>query len=157
MIWFTSDTHFGHKNVIAYCNRPFKDVDHMNLELTRRWNERVEPDDTVYHLGDFAMGPTAKHPEIIKNLHGYKILIAGNHDAPRHKMLARGFNEVHNIGLHAGWTLVHIPLGMSGKILCGHVHCAWKVHKTPELHAINVGVDQWDFYPRTFDELMEAK
>lgn len=51
--WFTSDQHIGHKNIIAYSNRPFSNVDEMTEELVRRHNERVRPDDLVYQLGDF--------------------------------------------------------------------------------------------------------
>ena len=55
-IFFTSDTHFHHDNIIRFCNRPFKDVYHMDEELIKRWNEKVGPDDIIYHLGDFAWG-----------------------------------------------------------------------------------------------------
>jgi len=57
--WFTSDTHFGHFNIIEYCNRPFKTVDEMNSKLIRFWNERVKPDDIVYFLGDFCFKNTS--------------------------------------------------------------------------------------------------
>ena len=56
MIFFTSDTHFNHSNVIQYCNRPFSSLDEMNAKLIENWNERVNENDIVYHLGDFAMG-----------------------------------------------------------------------------------------------------
>lgn len=51
--FFTSDLHLGHDNVIKYCNRPFKDGNHMNNSLIRNWNQRVKKDDLIYHLGDF--------------------------------------------------------------------------------------------------------
>lgn len=83
MIWFTSDTHFGHENIIRYANRPYENVTDMNLSLIKAWNSVVKPQDTVYHLGDIAMG-TSKSPEslkhIIDTLHGEKIFILGNHD-----------------------------------------------------------------------------
>ena len=63
-IWFTSDTHFDHKNIIKYCNRPFKDIDEMNAELERRWNAVVAPGDRVFHLGDFAF--TARRSRILE-------------------------------------------------------------------------------------------
>ena len=77
--FFTSDTHFGHENIIEYCGRPFKDVTHMNEELIRRWNARVTPDDVVFHLGDFSMmgGAVSK---FYKRLNGNIIWIKGNHD-----------------------------------------------------------------------------
>jgi calcineurin-like phosphoesterase family protein len=86
MIWFTSDQHFWHRNVIKYCNRPFETVEEMNEKLVQYWNELVLPDDTVYVLGDFSMAfrPVEVYP---KRMNGKKILIAGNHDFchPAHK------------------------------------------------------------------------
>jgi len=154
MDWFTSDTHFNHRNIIQYCNRPFKDVNHMNLVLMQNWNERVALDDTVYHLGDFALGPVMRWPEFVKNLNGYKILVRGNHDGSKAKMLRCGFNEVHDSLEYQGWKLVHDPNGQNGKILCGHVHDAWKLKQDNNCHIVNVGVDQWNFRPVAFDELM---
>ena len=55
-VWFTSDTHFGHENIIRYCGRPFRNAEEMNAELIRRWRETVPDDGIVFHLGDFAHG-----------------------------------------------------------------------------------------------------
>ena len=79
-IFFTSDTHFGHKRIIELCNRPFRDVDHMNEMLIKNWNETVSPDDVVFHLGDVALGSIADSLPLVGRLNGYKILIPGNHD-----------------------------------------------------------------------------
>ena len=54
--WVVSDTHFNHANIIQYCDRPFADVEQMNKELIKRWNNTVAKDDIVYQLGDFAFG-----------------------------------------------------------------------------------------------------
>src|SRR5271166_5248346 len=78
-IWFTSDHHFGHKNIITYCNRPFDSVDEMNEALVVAWNNLVKLDDTVYYVGDFSLKP-ALMEQFAPRLHGKKILIAGNHD-----------------------------------------------------------------------------
>lgn len=78
-IWFISDTHFGHENIIYYAGRPFEGATEMDEELIDAWNARVRPDDLVYHLGDFAMD--AKHGVAIRrNLNGAIRLIVGNHD-----------------------------------------------------------------------------
>ena len=55
-IFFTSDSHFGHENIIRFCKRPFNSVREMNEELIHRWNSKVRPNDIVFHLGDFCWG-----------------------------------------------------------------------------------------------------
>lgn len=77
--WFTSDLHFGHRNVIPYCNRPYKDLDEMHKEIIRIWNDTVKEGDTVYVLGDFSLNKKWSR-EIVPLLKGNKILISGNHD-----------------------------------------------------------------------------
>lgn len=78
--FFTSDTHFGHARIIELCARPFSDVDEMNEEMIRRWNETVGPDDLVFHLGDVALGKIAESLPLVGRLNGKKVLVPGNHD-----------------------------------------------------------------------------
>lgn len=103
--WFTSDLHLGHANIVDYCDRPFADVDEMNHALVDRWNEVVGSDDTVWVLGDHAMGPIVETLALTARLKGYKILLAGNHDrcwyghGPKSEVwieryLAAGFAEI---------------------------------------------------------------
>lgn len=79
MIFFTSDLHFWHANVIKYCNRPYASVEEMNEKLILNWNSVVSPKDTVYVLGDFSLAirpvETFTH-----RLNGIKYLVSGNHD-----------------------------------------------------------------------------
>lgn len=79
MIWFTSDQHYGHYNIIKYCNRPFSSVDEMNEAMIENWNKVVQPDDIVYCLGDVSMSFhfIEKHST---RLVGKKYLVPGNHD-----------------------------------------------------------------------------
>jgi calcineurin-like phosphoesterase family protein len=81
MIYFTSDTHFGHKNVIKYCGRPYANLDEMEESLIINWNRNVDPDDTVYHLGDFAFCRPYVAKDIVYRLNGHIKLIPGNHDS----------------------------------------------------------------------------
>ena len=78
--WFTSDLHFGHTNILRYTQRPFDDVDAMNAALVARWNAVVAPEDTVWVLGDVAMGRVADTLQHVRALNGHKRLVAGNHD-----------------------------------------------------------------------------
>src|SRR6185503_2555547 len=83
MIWFISDTHFNHNNIIKYSNRPFFSVQEMNETMISNWNNCVAPGETIFHLGDFMCGKRGD-VEGIKNLvsrlNGTKVLILGNHD-----------------------------------------------------------------------------
>ena len=84
MIWFTSDTHFNHENVIQHDKRPFANLFIMTETIISNWNSVVAKGDIVYHLGDFALSWGKKHYQIIDDilgrLNGQKILIRGNHD-----------------------------------------------------------------------------
>lgn len=111
-VWFTSDTHFYHENIIRFCNRPYwqleggdraaapdrvPDMDWMNTDMVNKWNARVRPHDIVYHLGDFCFGSPTKWNSILDRLNGRIILIQGNHD---HKNLQNvqvksRFMEIH--------------------------------------------------------------
>ena len=78
-LFFTSDTHFHHENIIKFCNRPFTDVQEMDNILVERWNEVVPVDATVFHLGDFAWGGYNVWKNVRERLNGEIILIKGNH------------------------------------------------------------------------------
>lgn len=79
-LFFTSDTHFWHSNIIKYCNRPFMDVEEMNEEIIKRWNNKIEKDDLVFHLGDFAFCGPSQYKTLLERLNGKITLVLGNHD-----------------------------------------------------------------------------
>ena len=79
-IFFTSDSHANHFNIIGSCNRPFKDENEMNEALIEKWNSVVDEDSIVFHLGDFAWGGYIKWKLFRDALNGHIILIKGNHD-----------------------------------------------------------------------------
>lgn len=169
MIWFSADLHLGHFNIIKYCGRPFKSLDHMNETIIRKWNERVKPNDTVYHVGDFCFknskggkrgeGVPVKASEWEKRLNGKIIAIKGNHDKNNSLL-----TPIERLSIYYGGkriNLVHNPeyADVNYNInLTGHVHEKWKVMRIKRnwhyTDCINVGVDVWNFYPVTFDELM---
>lgn len=80
-VYFTSDLHFGHANVIKYSRRPFADVTEMREALITRWNAVVKPGDTVYVLGDMFFCDAVEAMAIMDRLNGQKWLIYGNHDS----------------------------------------------------------------------------
>ena len=79
-LFFTSDTHFSHANIMKFCGRPFKNVGEMNNTIIKNWNNVVGPEDTVFHLGDFAFGGLNVWEPIREQLNGHIVLILGNHD-----------------------------------------------------------------------------
>ena len=115
--WFTADLHIGHRNIITYCNRPFTGVDEMNRALVDNWNEVVAEDDTVWVLGDFAMGKIDESLRYAARLNGYKILVAGNHDRCwfGHGERADGWVDRY---LHAGFD--EIVQGTTEVEIAGH-------------------------------------
>jgi calcineurin-like phosphoesterase family protein len=90
-IFFTSDTHFCHSNIIEFCGRPFKDVEEMNEALISNWNKVVGPTDIVYHLGDFCFAGSVEWHSILSRLNGRIHLIIGNHDE---KNLRQGYEKL---------------------------------------------------------------
>jgi calcineurin-like phosphoesterase family protein len=162
---FTSDTHFNHTNIIGYCNRPFKDVSQMNEAIIEAWNLVVKPDDTTYHLGDFAMGDKSKIPGIRKQLNGRIVLILGNHDRGAQFMLDSGFDEVHKFLIYNTGEfeiyLSHHPqneFNSPGPILPpvkyafhGHNHGIYKRNGL----LYDVGVDAIGFTPKTVEQIIE--
>lgn len=92
---FVSDTHWGHTNIIKYSNRPFSSVPEMNEALIKNWNAVVQPNDTVWHLGDVAFCKYPEFKSIISRLNGNKNLVYGNHD----KMIEQNEAELLRLGL----------------------------------------------------------
>jgi len=81
MRWFTSDLHFGHENIIRFCDRPFTDTDEMNSSLSGMINSFVGPDDELWILGDLALGKFENTLGLTRELTaGRIVLVAGNHD-----------------------------------------------------------------------------
>lgn len=122
-IFFTSDYHINHFNIIKYCNRPFKNVDEMNEEIIARHNAVVKKDDTVYNLGDFIFN-IDNEKGIVRRLNGKQILIYGNHDSihPANKRF-KDKDQQFKIHIRAGWTEVAIEKTLTlkgGKVVRLH-------------------------------------
>lgn len=127
--FYIADTHFGHANIIKYCNRPFTDIYHMTEVLVNNWNSVVSEDDEVYMVGDFTL---TKNKEIItklvSRLNGHIYLVMGNHDylTPQ-EYLDCGFEKVYDKPIIVGYLIIsHEPLFMNSAMpyfnIYGHVH-----------------------------------
>ena len=137
-IRYISDLHFGHVNVIKFDNRPFSDVEEMDREMARRWNEVVDKDDQVYILGDMFWKKADEAIPILKELKGNKFLVRGNHDRIGNREFDRCFARIADyIEVKDGARHViccHYPI-LAPKNhyydgwyhLYGHVHNTWEV------------------------------
>lgn len=164
-IWFTSDTHYGHRRVIEYAGRPFTDVDMMNNEMIRRWDERVKPGDLVYHLGDFALCEAGTATTIAKSLRGQKYIVWGNHDKGLRK-------DAKFVGQWI-WNRDLTQIEVEGQkiILCHYAMKTWnQMHRgswqlyghshgslpdDPASLQLDVGVDCWDYAPVSFEQIKQ--
>jgi len=111
--WLIGDPHFGHENVISYCERPFSSVTEMDEEIIKRWNNLVKKNDEVILLGDFSFYGREKSRNILSRLHGTKTLIKGNHDTKSDKYYRDiGFRNAskYPIVVRQGIILSHQPM-----------------------------------------------
>ncbi len=163
-VWFTADTHFGHSNIIKYCNRPFATVGEMNETLIKNWNSVVKPRDMVYHLGDFCFGKDDYTFDLyFKQLNGLIIFIKGNHDKlawrNKHKFFASSDfgREIEVDGQKI--TLCHYAMRVWDKShytawdLYGHSHGS--LPDDPHALSIDVGVDCHNYTPISFEQVGE--
>jgi calcineurin-like phosphoesterase family protein len=167
MIYFTSDTHFGHKNVIEYCNRPWQDVYVMDHALIDRWNRVVRRGDTVYHLGDVSFHPDDGTIEkIFSQLNGRRILVPGNHDREgkaKQRAVYGCFDEVTDLLIEFKYrgllfTLCHFPLEQWNRNHHGSFHLHGHTHGNSRQVPcrMDVGVDAVGYQPICIDECIET-
>lgn len=176
-IFFTSDTHFGHENILKYCQRPFDSIEEHDEELIRRWNEKVPEDGIVFHLGDFAFGTSARIQNILDRLNGKIYFIVGNHDwrviDDKHKKRFEEFTQQMSIEIGNNQIILnHYPLltfagawkGFNATWqLFGHVHTSPYTDKGLDQKRLDVlfttqydvGVDNNDFAPVSYAEVKQ--
>ena len=160
-IYFISDTHFGHTNIIKYCNRPFKDVNEMNEVLINNWNKVVNKNDIVYHLGDFILDNNIE--EVFNKLNGTIYLIKGNHDHKSTSYYNRiGFKVIPSQTKLEEYKFIlsHRPLEDNmipkGYInIYGHIHDKELDSKfNPNIHKC-VSVEKINYSPISINELLK--
>ena len=155
-VFFISDTHFDHENIIKYEDRPFKSIEEMNKQIIKNWNNTVKKNDKIFILGDFAFGNKERIREIISGLNGYKALVIGNHDMyPESFWREAGMFEVskYPIIYKDFWILSHNPLYMNDSMpycnIHGHIHS----RKMEGNKYFNVSVECIDYKPILFEDI----
>lgn len=167
--FFTSDTHFGHANIIKYTNRPFASVWQMDEALINNWNGVVRRDDVVYHLGDLSFCSPRRTEEILSRLNGRIHMVKGNHDKRLHEFSTRfesisDFREIYVQDESADRgaqkiVLCHYAMKVWNKRhwgawqLYGHSHGS--LPEDPDARSCDVGVDCWNYTPVAYETLRE--
>lgn len=164
-IYFSSDYHFGHTNVLNFDKRPFKNLDEMHETIISNHNEIVTNDDILYILGDVSMKlDHIKVAEILNKMNGKKILIKGNHDKGllRHPEFRNCFESIHDYleikHNHTMLCLFHYPIDEWNATHRGSIHLYGHTHtKEKELNgkALNVGIMNHNFYPLSLKDIFE--
>ena len=170
-VFFTSDTHFNHTNIIRFCDRPFGSTEEMNEKLIGNWNSVVGADDIVFHLGDFCLGGSAEWTKVLDRLNGKIYLIIGNHDLKNMKQgfIGRFEHVAMEMRIEIGKQKIylnHYPfLCFEGGYkdvwqLFGHVHTRKNntgidAGRLQYLYPTqyDVGVDNNDFMPVSFEQV----
>lgn len=154
MIYYTADTHFGHHSIVQH--RPkFRDLNEMHEAIVQGWNSVVQKDDEVYHLGDVFFHDF----DILAELQGTKYLVLGNHDHKNIRILQHFFTICNQIVLdkEQGLVMSHYPLYSWPHQRYGWFHLHGHAHGKAEYHshAVDVGVDCWDYKPITLKQIRE--
>ena len=172
-VFLVSDTHFGHAGVCRFLRndgtklRPWDDPEEMDEFMVKAWNERVKPNDKVYHLGDVVINRKAL--KTLARLNGDKVLIRGNHDIFRDDDYREYFRELRAYHVMNGMILSHIPvhpesLGRFGVNIHGHLHHRrvmqdfGKLNGLPEVIDYRyhcVCVEQTDYAPILFEDVVK--
>jgi calcineurin-like phosphoesterase family protein len=172
-VFLVSDTHFGHAGVCRFTRndgvtklRPWTDPAEMDEFMVRAWNERVRPNDKVYHLGDVVM--SRKSLPIMNRLNGDKVLIRGNHDIFKDEDYTPYFRSLRGYHVMNGMILSHIPvhpesLGRFGVNIHGHLHANrvmlsgfnGKITDIVDTRYHCVCVEQTDFAPILFEDVIK--
>jgi calcineurin-like phosphoesterase family protein len=172
-VFLVSDTHFGHAGVCRFTRadgctplRPWDSAEEMDEAMVEAWNERVRPNDKVYHLGDVVIN--RKSLSIMSRLNGDKVLIRGNHDIFKDEDYRKYFRELRAYHVMNGMILSHIPihpesLGRFGVNIHGHTHAnrvMVPLATSGVLDRIDVRyhcvcVEQTDFAPILFEDVVK--
>lgn len=166
-VFFTSDLHLEHKNILHHCDRPFQSIDEHDEHLIHNWNSMVGEGDRVYVIGDVSCGKLENVIQKVQRLRGEKILIEGNHDEkplrkPRFRDLFAKVERLLTIEIPIGGVEQSITLCHYAMLLWPHSHYGtWHLHghshgslpDDPHAKRLDVGVDVWGFRPVRVEEI----
>lgn len=158
-VFVTSDTHFGHRKMVAEGIRPFATIEEHDEELVRRWNAVVDPRDIVYHLGDVVINRRAL--STCQHLNGRKKLVKGNHDNFRLNEYMQYFEDVLGVVQYSRCILSHVPVHpnqlhrFAGNVH-GHMHLGFVKHENgePDLRYRCVSLEMTDYRPILLDTVV---
>lgn len=169
MNFYISDMHFGHERAIEFDKRPFANVEEMDRMLIELWNAKIQPENSVYILGDFAFRNKRPEEWYLRQLKGKKYLIIGNHDIKLLKNeTAMSCFETAEKMMHVSDNgnqicLCHFPLAewngyyRGAWHIYGHIHDAkketYEFMKNRE-RALNAGCMINNYAPASFRELV---
>lgn len=164
MIWWTSDWHLLHKNILKHCNRPFDTVEEMGQSIIHVTNKHVKQNDELYILGDVCwksdqFGFFRKQLNV-RNIH----VVMGNHDKPSiAKFVSSVDNQVYKRFGTVKIFMSHYPSvswrgHAHGSIhLYGHSHGRFEDRLNeyfPRRKSMDVGIDL-EWRPFSFDEIVK--
>lgn len=164
-IWIISDTHFNHNKDFILKPRSFSTIEEMNEKIIERWNSIVQPNDTVYHLGDIALGEVDAAVSLIKKLNGKIKLAIGNHDTDAKLKIYSTLSNIEDIQfgyrIKKGkntFLLTHYPQ-LTGNYdisktysIHGHTHCSNTFTEGYDL-MFNVSCEALDCIPINIDNV----
>lgn len=162
--YFTSDTHYGHANIIKYSSRQFASVSEMNDAIVKNINDKVRENDTLYHLGDFAMGGQQNVFEFRSRIKCKNVvLILGNHDNRKVVNTPGLFSRVYDLYEYKGGNrsivLCHYAMKVWNKAHHGYFHLYGHSHGTlpddPNSLSFDIGVDCHQMKPLSLQEIEE--
>lgn len=153
MYFFTADEHYGHENIIKYCNRPFINVEDMDIALIHRHNEVIGSSDVVVHAGDFTMKHESEAHKYIRELNGHHIFLKGSHDY----WLGRDFKmQIWEEQIEGHFVVVcHYAMRTWAR---SH-HNSWQLYGhshgklSPIGKQLDIGVDSNNFTPLSFEKV----
>jgi calcineurin-like phosphoesterase family protein len=182
-IFFISDLHIGHSNVIKFDERPFKDINEMHSELIERWNSVVGEDDIVFNLGDLFYKTDLKTAKwFVSQLNGKIYHIMGNHDKMGDMVALNRFEKIFGDSTGLGGATIQVQDSDSNRgyqdiVMCHYPilswnkshHSSWHLHghthhslsKNPDMKwfyerkVLDMGCNGWDYTPVSYLQVKE--